>query len=161
MDTRVARIRDSTCGELRGHHNTNPWEFINRDAFAQIESGSVTESRGEVSVEGQPHNLELFITAASMVWSSLERATIFFVTPLRDASSKSNTAVVVNRYSDSAPVMLKYGRLQSQLMEKARCVKELPPTTSEGYTRYTTCTWNEWRQQHPHAKPRMGILELF
>ena len=160
-DTLVARIGDSTCGNVKGHHNCNTWDFIGRDAFAQISKGTVSDGKSETSIGGTTHKCETLMTAAALVWSRLERAYHYFLTAMRDGSSKLTTAVVINRYSDSTPVMLRYGRLQGQLMEKARYVKELPPDRPDGCTRYTTCTWVEWKRLHPHARPQMGILELF
>ena len=160
-DSRVARIGDSALGVLRGHANTNTMDFICRDAFRQVGAGSTSQSRGETDLDNTSHKLMTLLTAASLVWSRLSLARRFLFTSLRDASTKARTAIVINRYSDSTPVFMRYGHLQSQLMSKARYVKEIKPDRPDGYSRYTTCSWEEWRKLHPHARPQMGILEFF
>ena len=78
-------------------------------------------------------------------------------------SSGGRAALVkhLRRHHDSTPMLFKFGSMQSSIAHTARYLKKLPPDREGGYTRWTTCSYAEFKRSNPRIAPQSGVLEVF
>ena len=72
------------------------------------------------------------------------------------------SSVVMGRYFDASPVLLRLGRLRSHLEKQTRYLKLVEPEQPHGYSRWKLVSFAEWRRDNPRAAPPgIGVLEVF
>ena len=129
------------------HGNTYTVRGLLKTAFSGVGTHSLNVE-GEVGIHTTRRNLEELVSVAGIASAAFARAMDTFRGRLRRAA-----CIVVNRFHDSTPMLLKYGRLEAQLAEHARYLKRVDPlpdalNQSPGWT---TISWEQFRREKPSA----------
>ena len=113
---------------------------------------------GRVAIDSNRRGLESVVSVAAMAQKLFREAEQDLFDVVKDGAH----AVVLQRRYDSTPMMLRFGRLQQELLHHARYLKKYdPPEGAPGqYPRWKVVSFREHKQDHPRSNPQQGILEL-
>lgn len=108
------------------HANTWTVGGMLRAAFGGVGQSS-RDVRGEADVQDTRRGLQAMMSVSGVVSKLFSRAHHAFRGRLQQAS-----AIVVNRFHDSTPLLLRFGRLEAQLCVHARYLRQIEPPQGSG-----------------------------
>ena len=135
------------------HPNTYTIPGLIRSGFANV-GMHVRSIQGEATVTCSRRLLESLCTVASVAQALMQQGAAKLRSQLDGFKS-----LVLNRFYDSTPMFLRFGRFESKLSTQARYLKPVEPVAG-GYVRWKTIPYEEYKKLHPNSAPQMGVLEV-
>ena len=147
------------------HANTLDFTAWIRGAFCELGKGTATLA-GENSFDGTRRGLEGLVNVAAVTTKAFARKVGEYYQSLKTRIAgglpQKVSSVVMGRYFDASPVLLRLGRLRSHLEKQTRYLKLVEPEQPHGYSRWRLVSFDEWRRDNPRATaPGIGVLEVF
>lgn len=161
-NARVLRHGDragTPTSDMRCHPNTYEITGVLNSAVREIGKGYAS-IKGAVGIDSNRHKLEMLTLVAALAKRLFDRASAYFKSALTSEGSEcKNTSLTVIRHYDATPVLVRFGRLQDNLVRNARYLKKLEPEPGRP-ARWTTQSYADYRLEYPNSSPTMGIVQV-